>query len=592
MLMLLKKIIVRFLAMIGFLTLLPLLALIIFAIFHIKPSEKIPHHAVLSLDLNRSIVEAPDQDKVRQLFAGRSMSMFEITHALDEAAKDPDIKALSVRADTISFGPGQLQEFRDAVLRFRSHGKIATIHVDTFGELTPANFLYYLATAFDQIWIQPTGYLNMTGLYAEVPFLAQALEDIGIKVRISQRKEYKTAYSFLTDKDFTPANAEQTKDILKGIFSELISGISTDRKITPEKIKQVMAESPLMTVAQAQSLGLVDALGYLDTYEQFVLKHTGEKSQFFPLSKYIERLKSNEKSLLKNKPIIALIYGVGVIQRGMQKETLFDEQFITPEKMRRAFDAALKNPKVKAIVFRIDSPGGSAVASDAVSRLIVQAHLHKIPVIASMGNVAASGGYWIAAGCTRIVAQPMTLTGSIGVFAGKVVVSGLLDKLKISLGAVSEGPNGSFWSVVQDYTDQQWGFLQHSLDSIYNQFLRHVAQGRNLPMQQIEQVAKGRVWTGREAKARGLVDEIGGIEKAIKLARVEAKIPADQEVQIMVFPQTRSVYERLLTMFDHDSDIGSNVFSELYQMASSLVILLKTQFSSEPVLANLPVEIK
>lgn len=588
----LKKIIGRFFATIGFLTVFMITISVILSLYHIKPKTNVPNKTILAINLNTlTITEAPTKSGFQSLFMGHSTSLFDLTNAIDHAAKDPRVKGLSMRADLVTLGHSQVQELRDAILRFRKHGKVATFYTQTFGELTPATLHYYLATGFDQIFTQPSGFLNLTGLFAALPFAAKALEQVGVKARIGTREEYKTAMSFLTEKEMSPANAEQTQNLLKELFNDMLKGITTEREISEETVLKVMEESPLMTAEKAHKLGFIDFVCYDHVYQKTIFARLGEGTLPYPVTKYIEHLKGAETDQLKDADEIALIYGAGVIQHGTGKKS-FADGLLSSEVMHQAFEHAIKNPKVKAIIFRVNCPGGSAVVSDAIAQQIQIAQDHKIPVIASLGDVAASGGYWIVAGCTKIIAQPMSITGSIGVLGGKVVFNEMLQKLDINLGTVSEGPNGSMWSYVQDYTDQQWAFLQGALDDIYKTFIQRVVDKRKLSIEHVQQIAKGRVWTGNQAKQFGLVDELGGIEKAIEIAKREANIPEGQKVRIAVYPQPQSLLEQVKGYYEDERSGGISAFQAAYNTLCNLTIFIQTYNQPNPVLASVPDKIQ
>lgn len=588
----LKKFIGRFFATIGFMTVALVTLIVVLTFYHVKPRPEVPDTAVLEINLDKiSINEAPTKDGIHSLFMGPSTSLFELTQAIDQAAQDPRIKELSIRANGVALGQARTQELRDAILRFRKRGKPTSFHTLTFGELTSATLHYYLATACDKISVEPAGFLNITGLFVAAPFAAKALDSIGVKARIGTREEYKSAMSFLTDKEMSSANAEETQSLLKELFTDMLKGIATERELSEETILKTMEESPLMTAQKAHSLGFIDWICHYDAYESAFHTRYGKNTKLYPIIKYIESLKSEEKSPPQDQDVIALIYAAGVIQHSHKSKGLASG-VVTSESMRKAFEAAIHDPKVKAIIFRVNCPGGSAVISDSIARSVQIAQEHKIPVIASMSDVAASGGYWIIAGCNKIVAQPMTITGSIGVLGGKVIVGGLLEKLDINLGTISEGPNGSMWDLTQDYTEQQWGFIQGILDDIYARFIQLVADGRKLSIDHVKQIAKGRVWSGNQAKQFGLIDELGGIDKAIEVAKKEAKLSPEQEVRIVVYPKPKNFLAQLKSYYEDDITDGTHVMQAAYNTLCKLSILIQVQSQPSPVLAQVPDKIE
>jgi protease-4 len=299
---------------------------------------------------------------------------------------------------------------------------------------------------------------------------------------------------------------------------------------------------------------LVDGLAYRDEVYAKVQAKAGEGARRLRLSTYLERAGRPHTE----GSTIALIYGVGRVTRGESRyDPIFQAPTMGAETLASAFDAAIKDEDVKAILFRIDSPGGSYVASDTIWREVVRARQAGKPVVVSMAGAAASGGYFVAAPADKIVAQPATLTGSIGVISGKILTNSFWDKVGVSWGEVHTSANATFWSTTHDYTPQQWAQLQDWLDRIYDDFVTKVAQGRDMPKVKVLEVAGGRVWTGEDAKALGLVDELGGFSAALRLVKAAAGIPQDADVRLQVFPPERTLGSTLWELLLGDDDEGS-----------------------------------
>jgi protease IV len=349
-----------------------------------------------------------------------------------------------------------------------------------------------------------------------------------------------------------------------------VRGIATARKLPEPKVTELIDRGPFIA-DEAQAAGLVDHVGYRDEAIAAARSKAGSGAEFLSIARYLEGAGRPHDS----GPVIALIYGTGMIGEGGGTSRLLGNEEMSAREVGRAFRQAFADKAVRAILFRIDSPGGSAVASETIWREVERARLRGKPVIVSMANVAGSGGYYIAAPADKIVAQPATLTGSIGVLAGKFVIADLLQKLGVTAEAVQRGANAAMFSQFEDFSPAGRQRLDAFLDKIYAGFKQHVAAGRHLSDEQVEAVAKGRVWTGEDAKKNGLVDELGGYEVALRLAKEAAKIPADQKYKLAVYPRQKSAAERIydrLVNPDHDSDAAAPTAAQT--LAGTLLQLL------------------
>ena len=455
---------------------------------------------------------------------------------------------LVARIGEAPLGFADIQEIRDAVLAFRKAGKPAVAWGETFGEFAPGNRSYYLASAFEEIWLQPSGDVGLTGIMAESPFLKGTFDKVGLVPRMDHRYEYKNAMNMYTETKFTPAHREATGKVVDSLFGQIVNGIATARKLSPEEVRARFDAGPFLG-KEAQDAKLVDGMAYRDEfYEKAKAKmkaggKAGEKAHFLSLPAYIDKVgRPNEKGAR-----IALIYGLGGVQRGKSKyDPVQDSQSMGSETVAGAFRSAIEDKEVKAILFRVDSPGGSYVASDTIWRETVRAKAAGKPVIVSMGNVAGSGGYFVAMAADKIVAQPGTITGSIGVLGGKMLTNGLWEKLGLSWDELHTSKNATMFSGTHDYSPEEWARFQAWLDRVYVDFTSKVASGRKLPKEKVLEIARGRIWSGEDAKAIGLVDELGGIPVALKLARAAAKLPADAKVELKQFPAKKSPIEAIL----------------------------------------------
>ena len=424
---------------------------------------------------------------------------------------------------------------RDAIADFRAKGKFAIAFADTFGEGGPGTRPYYLATACDEIWLQPLGEVGITGLRSEQTFFKGLLDKLGITASLEHREEYKTAMNSFTEVEMTPAQREEIEALLTSMQDQINRGIAAARKLQATDVAALVDRAPLSADA-AKAAGLIDRIAYRDEALWRAQLRAGAGAKTMALSRYLTAAGRPHKSGAR----IALIYGTGLITRtGSGAGALTNDTQFTARAIERAFNAAVRDKDVKAIVFRIDSPGGSATASETIWREVARAHQHGKSIIVSMGDVAASGGYYVAAPADKIVAEPATLTGSIGVLGGKIVLGGLLEKLGITTDSVQRGANADMYSLAQDFSPQSRQHLADELDNTYRGFKDHVAAGRHLSADAVEAAAKGRVWTGEDALRLGLVDALGGYDTAFALARRAANLPSDAPIDIVVYPRER-----------------------------------------------------
>lgn len=511
--------------------------------------KTVPSQTLLELDMRESIVEYVPSDPLAQLLNRRALRVREVLEALEQAAGDDRVVGLVARVGG-QHGLGVIQELRDAVLTFRKSGKPTIAWADTFGEFGPANGAYYLATAFDEIHLQPSGDLGLTGLVAETPFLRGALDKLGVQPRISQRWEYKNAANVFEQKAYTPAHKEATEAVMQSQFGQIVRGISERRNVPEDKVRALMDQSPL-SATEAHEAGLVDALDYRDEVYAHFEKRIGEEPKRLDVGDYLARAASGDGG----KPVLALVYGVGGVRRGKSSyDPTRDEVAMGADTVASALREAAEDEDVRAIVFRIDSPGGSYVASDSIWRAVALARDAGKPVIATMGNVAGSGGYFVAMNADRIIAQPGTITGSIGVLGGKMVTKGLWDWLGVSYDEVHTSQNSTMWSDTRDYSGTENSELQNALDRIYADFTEKAAAGRRLPLPELERVARGRIWSGEDALSRGLVDELGGFPAAIRAAKEKAGIDTDEDVALREFPRTKNLVETVMARLKGEQD--------------------------------------
>jgi protease-4 len=553
-----KRFLIGSLAVVGGLTLLFIGALFGLAILGAASKPGVPGSVVLELELDEPLVEHEAEDSLTSAFGSSRTTVRDVVDALEKAGEDERVKALVVRLNGTPGSTAVVQELRDAVKAFRARGKKAVAYADTLGEGGGATGAYYLASAFDEIYIQPSGDVSVIGAAMETPFARDALAKLGVKPRIGQRHEYKNAVNTYTQQTFTREHREATEALLTSLFGQVVKGVAEGRKLSEEQVKAAVDAAPLLGQA-AMDAKLVDGLLYRDEVYEKVKEEAGAGAELLFLRKYLERTGRPHVS----GPTVALIYGAGGITRGRsQTNPMSGEATMGSETVAAAFRKAVEDERVKAIVFRVDSPGGSYVASDTVRREVQRAREKGKPVVVSMGTYAASGGYFVSMDADKIVAQPGTLTGSIGVYGGKMVTAELWEKLGVNWEALGAGKNATMYSSDLDFTPEQLAKNEAFLDRVYEDFTAKAAAGRKLPVEKLREVAKGRVWTGEDALARGLVDALGGFPEALKLAKESAKL--EGAVRVEVFPRKKGAAEVLAEMLgekpgDSSDDEGAGV---------------------------------
>ncbi len=525
---------------------------VIVAIVVITRKPKVPEHTVLELRLDRPLKEAPNTSSLASLLNPNVTNLPHVIRALDEGSKDAKVEGLIVYVGG-SHGLATMQELRDAIFRFRKAGKFAIAFAPSFGEMAGGTGHYYLATACDEIWLQPSGSVGITGLRAEVPFLKGLLDNVGVQAEGQQRKAYKNAFNTFTQTEFTKPHKESMEQLLAEILEQLVTDVARERKLEVDDVKRLFAEGPFLAEA-ALNAKLIDHIGYRDQAVAAAKGKAGGQGKLLFAGKYLERAGKDDPEEASGDKL-AVIYGVGTIMPGRGSvDPLSGEATMGADTIAAALRAAARDKDVKAVVFRIDSPGGSYVASDTIWRETVELRNTGKPLVVSMANVAASGGYFVAMNANKIVAEPATLTGSIGVYAFKMVTKDLWNKVGLSWGTVSTSDNAGIWSSLTHLSDSDQKRFSDWLDFVYADFTGKVASGRKLSAEAVEASAQGRVWTARKAKELGLVDALGGMETAIALAKEAAGIKADADVKLVAFPEDQGILRFLLDRNNENSD--------------------------------------
>ena len=576
-----RRFIVGFFAVIGAFFTVLVVGLLVLAIWGSSATTPIGESAVLSLNLTEGLSDTAPREGLGAVFVEQKPTLRDVLDAIERAGNDARIKGVFARVGGDDVATAQAQELRDAIAALRAKGKFAIAYADTVGEFGAGTHAYYLAAGFDEIWLQPQGIVGLSGLRAEAPFFRGLLDKIGVVPSFDHRSEYKTALNMLTEQQMTPPHREETESILRSVFSQIVTGIAHDRKLEEKQVR-ALVDRGLLLPDEALQAHLIDHVGYRDEAEAEAKARAGKDAELVTTLNYLDSAgRPHEKG-----PTIALIYGTGLIQRGTSTPNPFSASgLMGADTVVRAFDKAARDADVKAILFRVDSPGGSAVASETIWHAVERAHRSRKPIVVSMGAIAGSGGYYIAAPADKIVAEPATLTGSIGVLAGKLVLGGLWDKLGVSWDTVNEGANVSMFSTLQDFSPPEKERFETFLDAAYGTFKDRVAKGRKLGDDGVEAVAKGRVWTGEDAKGRGLVDALGGLATALRLAKQAANIREDQEVTLKLYPRAETLGEAFgrLTGRRRPDDDSADTHALTQRLGALRTLLNQIERATAPV---------
>lgn len=544
----------------AFLAVVAAVCLVIFVAM-LDDEPTIRDNSVLVLKIGGPLPDYVAEDPMNRLMGRDERSLTSLLTQLRKAKADKRIKGLLVEFDITGAGWGKSEEIRDAIKDFRASGKPAYAYME-YG----TNKEYYIATACDRVYVAPIGDLMIVGLAADVMSLGGSLEKLGIKADFYQIGKYKTAPEQYTRKEMSEANREVLNAVLDDFYGRFVQTISESRSKSVEDVRALIDNAPL-DAREAKAAGLIDDTKYRDEVEEELRKRLGyegeEKLKKIAESDY--RRVALDSVGLEGTERIAIIYASGPIMSGSSTDGgAFGEPMVGSDTVAKALMDARDDKTIKAVVLRVDSPGGTSYASDIIWHA-VESVKQKKPVVASMGDVAASGGYYVSMTANKIVAEPSTLTGSIGVFAGKPVMKGFYDWIGVNNEYVTRGRNAAIFRETEPFTDEERKKFESMLNSFYwDDFLPKVAAGRGRDREYVHSVAQGRVWTGTQAKERGLVDEFGGLDRAVEIAKQLANIPADRNVRRVVMPAPRTFFERF---FGGGDDEEATVRAEQQQSA-------------------------
>lgn len=508
---------------------------IILALFAMARGDKLPGSMVLGIDLRKNLV---DSSPSTFSFGGRPLTVMDIVLGLDAAERDPRVKGVFIRLGTGSLSVAEAEEVGAALKKFRASGKFVIAHAQGFDGSGLGD--YVAATAADQIWMQPKSTFATAGVGGGELFFRGLLDKIKAEPQIAKRAEYKSAADAFMESGMTKEDREQLQQLMKSTYDAAVDGIAKDRKLAPAAVVAALDASPQFT-DDAKAKKLIDQIGFDDDALNAALAKAGNDAQAISISQF---LGVKNAAAYGSGPHIALVQAAGEIVEGTTNSGPFGgDTVIAGDDMARAIRQATADKDIKAIVLRVDSPGGSVAASDQILDAVKKAQAAGKPVVVSMGGLAASGGYYISLSANKIVAHAGTITGSIGVLTGKVSIGNTLGLVGVKGELVGAGKNALMNSEFQPYTPEQWAAVNAEADTIYADFTQKVAAGRKLPLAKVQEIARGRVWTGSDAQSRGLVDKLGGFWDAADLAKRLSGIPQGDRVTFKVYPRQKGMLE-------------------------------------------------
>ncbi len=566
-----------------------------------QPQVNFPEKMVLYMELDGDLDDLPKDINIVDPFMPLGNTVRDFVDALEKAKNDDRVQGIYAKMRKGSYSLAHIQEIRQGIENFKKSGKFAYIYATSFDDGLGA---YYFASAFDEIWLQPMGVVAITGVNAEMPFFAEALAKIGVEPNFYQREDYKTAYESFTNSKISPENKEMTQRLVRNIGEILQAEISQDRGIDPDSFK-TLVDKGLFIDKEAKDERLVDLVAYEDmlvarTNLQVTGEADPEERVFVRMKDYIKSLKADYifagtpemHAYDEGKPKVALIYAVGAIVdtddnlAHASKVNMTNDGTAAADDITSALFKAAKDPDITSVVLRINSPGGSPVASETILRAVQKVQDKEKKVYVSMGPAAASGGYWIAAEADRIFALPTTLTGSIGVLGGKISLKELWNKIGVNWERIEWGKNAGMWSTNSKFSESESERMNAMLDNIYDSFLERVSRGRNIPLDELRKIAGGRVWMGKSAIEIGLVDELGSLNDTLDYAARQAGVADRTEVEVVIIPKPLTVIEQFIMLLEEQATAGQyiSVLSNLVKghmkdISTLMVITQPDQYS-------------
>ena len=513
-------------------------------------------------------------------FGYEILTFRDLLSGIARAKEDARIGKLLLHVRPTGLGWGHVAELRDHLLDFKSSGKPLVAFVE-YG----SNRDYFLASAADEIFLHPRTILDLRGVRAEAMFVRRALGKIGVEAEFERFADYKDAPDMFLRDGMSPESREALEGLVATVHDSLVESLAQGRGKDRERAASLIGQGPF-TAEEALEHDLVDGLHYLDEVKKRMAPEGKDEVATVSVVEYLHAASSAPSFGAKAR--IAVIYGIGAIVGGDSTEDAVFGRVMGSDTIAHAFEQAREDESIDAVVFRIDSPGGSDVASDVIWREATLTR-EKKPVVVSMADVAASGGYWIATASDSIVAEPTTVTGSIGIYAGKFNLAGLYDKIGVATDGVESSGNADFFSSSRSFTPEEREKLRRILESGYRAFLERVAESRKKTTDEVHAVARGRVWSGRDAKEIGLVDELGGLKRALEIAKEKAGFAADAKVELRILPEKKPLLQFLLSSLAASSEPKLALFDLRELLARSPLL---SHIASGAPLALMPFQIQ
>ena len=528
-------------SLVGIATLLSLVGVVLLYVFSSR-GPAVPDRALLVVRPGGELLEVVPDDVVGQVLGREASTVRGFTESLRKAKRDPRVTGVLLLPSTLELPYwAKVQELRDAILDFRESGKAVVAFLEYGGDRE-----YYLASAADRVLLLPTSPLDLAGIASYEIFFRGALDKVGAYPDFLQIGAYKTAVNQFTQRELTPAHREMSESINRDLYEQIVGGIAEARRRSAEDVRALLDNGPFAPDAALRA-GLIDDLAYFDELEERVAELASETESSSRIEESDYRKVTPRSLGIRPQSRIALLYVSGVIASGRSSRDAINGAVVGSETIVEQIRRIRADDSIDAVVLRVDSPGGSAVASDVIWRelTVTRERQPSRPLVASMSDLAASGGYYVSMAAEVIVAQPATLTGSIGIFSGKIAIGEALAKMGVTTATVQSGRNASLSSPFAPFTPEQRAKVMEYMGVFYDTFIEKAAEARGTTPEAIDALAQGRVWTGQQARERGLVDALGGLDTAIAIAKLRAGISEDDDVELVVYPPSRTLYEVL-----------------------------------------------
>lgn len=546
-----KKAVLFWVAGVGIFVTLSFVVGLLFSFKSVAP--QLPKSAILKLEIGGELSEKDDIDFLGSLRSGPKKMLYDVCDLINQAARDDKIQGIFVRLLPLETSFAQTQELRNAFSNFKKSGKKLYLYASFFNSSKE----YYLACVFDEVCMLPLGHVGIAGLNVFFPFARGLLDKWEVAPQVTQAGKYKSAPEMFTHKDFSQEHKESLLSIVTSIENTLIKDIENARQI--QNVRGLFEKGHL----RANDALEAKLITHIDSYkkcEDRILEKSVKETKFYSAKDYEILLDKRQKKEAKKQVAVLVLSGEIHDDQNLSQSPLQDRKIIRPVSVEKQLKALMKDEKTAAVILRIDSPGGSPTASEEIWQQINEFKKTK-PVVASMSTLAASGGYYIASACDKIIAQPLTITGSIGAFSGKLNVSKFFENLGIHFGSLYTMESATLNSFQSDYSPAQKEKMKKDIDYVYDFFKKRVAQGRGLLEEKVEEFAQGRVWTGSQAKEKGLVDELGGIHEAFEVTKKMLKLEKDEQVDLYVYSPRIKMIDLIMGVFGFDNDVLDGEFS-------------------------------